>query len=225
MKRLAGALALAIGIASTTRARADDKQPAAPKDLPQKTASIVNEGGTIKVTMSWREVVDDAITKKLNSGLPTVIAMRAYVFKESGGDPVGLTAKTCKVVYDLWDEVYRITITQPGGGSSAIAVNMEGVLRNCGETKKQAVMQKAQLSASTKYFLATLVEVNPVSQDMLDRIKKWVTRPSGSNAIGPGDALFGSFVGLFVAKIGDADKKLTFRTQAFLPPNPPPPTP
>ena len=46
-----------------------------------------------------------------------------------------------------------------------------------------------------------------------------------SYVIGPGDSLFGSFVGLFVARIGDADKKLTFRTQAFLPPNPPPPPP
>ena len=53
---------------------------------------------------------------------------------------------------------------------------------------------------------------------MLDRIKRWVTRPNGSSAIGPGDSLFGSFVGLFVARIGDADKKIAFRTQTFLPP-------
>ena len=47
--------------------------------------------------------------------------------------------------------------------------------------------------------------------------------PSGSNAIGPGDSLFGSFVGLFVARIGDADRKLSFRTQGFLPPAEAPP--
>jgi hypothetical protein len=151
-----------------------------------------------------------------------VIAMRAYLFKDAGGDPIALTARSCRVVYDLWDEVFKITITQPGGSTSAVAVNVEGVLRNCGEVKKQPLLDKSAMSASTKYFLAVLVEVNPVSQDMLDRIKKWVTRPSGTNAIGPGDALFGSFVGLFVAKIGDADKKLFFRTQSFTPPDPPP---
>jgi hypothetical protein len=58
---------------------------------------------------------------------------------------------------------------------------------------------------------------------MLDRIRKWVTRPTTS--IGPGDSLFGSFVGLFVARIGDADRKLAFRTPTFTPPNPPPPSP
>ena len=62
-----------------------------------------------------------------------------------------------------------------------------------------------------------IVEVNPVSQEMLEQIKRWVTRPNGSNVIGPGDSLFGSFVGLFVARVGDADRKLPFRTQAFAP--------
>jgi hypothetical protein len=216
---IASLLAIAL---TTTAARADETPPKSPQQLPQKSATFVNEKGSVKVTMSFREVIDESITKKLQSGLPTVIAMRAYLFKDAGGDPIALTARSCRVVYDLWDEVFKITITQPGGSTSAVAVNVEGVLRNCGEVKKQPLLDKSAMSASTKYFLAVLVEVNPVSQDMLDRIKKWVTRPSGTNAIGPGDALFGSFVGLFVAKIGDADKKLFFRTQSFTPPDPPP---
>jgi hypothetical protein len=152
-----------------------------------------------------------------------VVTLRGYVFRESGGDPIALTAKSCRIVYDLWDEVFRIQLIQPGGATSAIAVNVEGVLRNCGEVKKIPLMERASMGDTTRYFVAVLIEVNPVSQEMLDRIKKWVTRPTGSTAIGPGDSLFGSFVGLFVARVGDADKKLAFRTQAFLPPNPAPP--
>ncbi|MCC6554400.1 MAG: hypothetical protein IT372_15590 [Polyangiaceae bacterium] len=60
---------------------------------------------------------------------------------------------------------------------------------------------------------------------MLDRIKRWVTRPAGSTAIGPGDSLFGSFVGLFVTRVESADRRLAFRTQPFFPPVPPPPPP
>jgi hypothetical protein len=48
-------------------------------------------------------------------------------------------------------------------------------------------------------------------------LRKWVSRPAGSTGIGPGDALFGSFVGLFVRQIGTADKTLRFRTQAITP--------
>jgi hypothetical protein len=206
-------------------ARADPppEPPKTPAALPQRAAQLNAEKNVVKLTVGFRDAVDAEIAKKLQSGLPTVITMRGYLFRESGGDPIALTAKSCRIVYDLWDEVFRIQLAQPGGPTSAVAVNVEGVLRNCCEARKLPLVDSALLAAGTRYFVATLVEVNPVSQDMLDRIKRWVTRPNGSNAIGPGDSLFGSFVGLFVARIGDADKKLAFRTQAFLPPPPDPP--
>lgn len=213
-------LALALVTGSTPRgARADDDAtPKTPAALPSRTAQIALDDRLVTLTVSFRDVVDAEISKKLQSGLPTVLTMRGYVFPEAGGDPIALTAKSCRIVYDLWDEVFRIQLTQPGGQSSAVAVNVEGVLRNCGEAKKMPLAARALMGDSMRYFVAVLVEVNPVSPEMLDRIKKWVTRPTGASAIGPGDSLFGSFVGLFVAKVGDADKKLAFRTQAFSPP-------
>lgn len=222
MRLAAGALALAIA-ALPTPARADAEPPKTPAALPQRAAQLVTEKGVVKLTVSFRDIIDAAIAKKLQSGLPTVVTMRGYVFRESGGDPIALTAKSCRIVYDLWDEVFRIQLVQPGGPTSAVAVNVEGVLRNCGDAKKLPLAERAQLSPGARYFVATLVEVNPVSAEMLERIKRWVTRPNGSNAIGPGDSLFGSFVGLFVARIGDADRKLAFRTQAFPPPPEAPP--
>jgi hypothetical protein len=222
--RRAGPLLAALA-ALPTLARADDEPPKTPAALPQRAAQVVLEKNVVKLTVSFRDAVDAEIAKKLQSGLPTVVTMRGYVFRESGGDPIALTAKSCRIVYDLWDEVFRIQLVQPGGPTSAVAVNVEGVLRNCGEARKLPLVERALLAEGARYFVATLVEVNPVSQEMLDRIKRWVTRPNGSNAIGPGDSLFGSFVGLFVARIGDADKKLAFRTQAFLPPAEAPPPP
>lgn len=223
---LAGAICVASSLAQAAQIReafADNPPdpPKTPAALPQRAAQIALEKGVVKLTVSFRDVVDAEISKKLLSGLPTVITMRGYVFREAGGDPVALTAKSCRVVYDLWDEVFRIQITQPGGVRVAVAVNTEGVLRNCAETRKMPLMERALMKAGTRYFVAALVEVNPVSAEMLDRIKRWVTRPNGSAAIGPGDSLFGSFVGLFVARIDSADRRLAFRTQAFLPPNPP----
>jgi hypothetical protein len=206
-------------------ARAQQAPPKTPAALPARTAQITREKGVVELTVSFRDAVDAGIAKKLASGLPTVVTMRGYVFREGGGDPIALTARSCRVVYDLWDEVFRIQLTQPGGQASAVAVNLEGVLRNCCEARRLPLAGAALLPAGARYFVAALVEVNPVSQEMLDRIKRWVTRPNGSNAIGPGDSLFGSFVGLFVARIGDADRNIAFRTQAFLTPEEPPPSP
>jgi hypothetical protein len=196
--------------------------PPSPSALPQRAAQVTLEKTVVKLSVGFRDVVDAEISKKLLSGLPTVITMRGYVFRESGGDPIALTAKTCRIVYDLWDEVFRIQLTQPGSQTNAVAVNTEGVLRNCAESRRMTLMERALMKDGTKYFVAALIEVNPVSADMLDRIKRWVTRPNGSAAIGPGDSLFGSFVGLFVARIESADRRLAFRTPSFFPPNPTP---
>lgn len=197
----------------------------APAALPARAATVTLENKVVQLSVSFRDVVDGEISKKLLSGLPTVITLRGYLFRESGGDPVALAARSCRVVYDLWDEVFRIQLAQPGGQSSTVAVNVEGVLRNCAEVRKLPLVERSLLRDGTRYFVAALVEVNPVSAEMLDRIKRWVTRPPGSTAIGPGDSLFGSFVGLFVTRIDSADRKLAFRTQTFLPPSPPPTAP
>ena len=154
---------------------------------------------------------------------PVFTASKRLLLYCGSGARSALAAKSCRIVYDLWDEVFRIELAQPGGQLNTVAVNVEGVLRNCAEARRLPLVDRALLTDGTRYFVATLVEVNPVSPEMLDRIKKWVTRPTSS--IGPGDSLFGSFVGLFVARIGDADRKLSFRTPAFTRPNPPDPSP
>ncbi len=221
---LAG-LGLALVAIAAPSARAESPPPKTPQALPARAAQITIDKRLVELTVSFRDAVDAEIEKKLQSGLPTVVTMRGYVFPDAGGEPIALTAKSCRVVYDLWDEVFRIQLTQPGGQSNPVAVNVEGVIRICCEARRLPLIERSLLRDDGRYFVAALVEVNPMSAEMLERIKKWVSRPSGSSAIGPGDSLFGSFVGLFVARVGDADKKLAFRTQTFAPPNPPPPPP
>jgi hypothetical protein len=186
-------------------------------DLPTRPASLAfDEKQTLRVTMGYRDVVDASTVAKLMGGLPTTIVMRAYVFRESGGPALAAAFKTCRVIFDLWDEVYRIEISQTGGSDVVTASpTLEGVLRRCAEADRLAVIGRNVLPAGANCYLAGIVEVNPVSPDMLERIKRWVSRPSGTSTSAPGDALFGSFVGLFVARIGVADRQIAFRTQVF----------
>ncbi len=206
----AGALAFALLVSVASMARAEDP-------LPVRQATVAfDEKQTLRVSVAYRDVIDAATVAKLMGGLPTTIVMRAYVFRESGGAPLAAAFKTCRVIFDLWDEVYRIEIAQTGTSDVVTASpTLEGVLRRCAEADKLAVIGRSSLPADTNYYMAGIVEVNPVSRDMLERIKRWVSRPSGTSTNAPGDALFGSFVGLFVARIGVADRQVAFRTQPF----------
>jgi hypothetical protein len=212
----------AVALARVGDARAED--PPRPESLPRRQANFVWEkndktGQTIlRSSFSYRDVIDKPMADKLSSGLPTVIAMRAYVLREGESDPVALAVRTCRVSYDLWDEVYRLKISITGGDRDSAALNLEGVLRQCAEARDLAVVERTLVATGRAAFLGVIVEVNPVSPQMLAQMRQWVSRPAGSTGIGPGDALFGSFVGLFVRQIGTADRTLRFRTQVIPPP-------
>jgi hypothetical protein len=195
--------------------------PDSPSKLPERRAIVAREASTrvLHATFSYRDVVDADVQRKLQSGLTTVIVLAGGVFEaDRGGSPVPGTGvwQSCRVTFDVWNEVYRLQIARPEGDRKAVAVNLEGVLRRC--TEVRALPVQGVLTPSARYFLAATVEVNPVSQEMLEQIRRWVSRPPGSGAVSPGDSLFGSFVGLFVARIGKADRTISFRTQTFVMP-------
>ncbi len=215
--RRAVLLALALALGLVPRVASADDPPVAAAKLPSRQANYAWDHGLLRASFSYRDVMDASLTSKLSSGLPTVIAMRAYVFPEGSDVPVGLSVRTCRVVYDLWDEVYRIKLTGPGGERDTAAVSTDGVLRQCTDARDLIVAEKSQLSTGAPYYLGVIVDVNPISPEMLTQMRQWVSRPTGSTNIGPSDALFGSFVGLFVRNIGNSDRTLKFRTQALVP--------
>jgi len=192
--RRAVLLALALALGLVPRVASADDPPVAAAKLPSRQANYAWDHGLLRASFSYRDVMDASLTSKLSSGLPTVIAMRAYVFPEGSDVPVGLSVRTCRVVYST-----------------------DGVLRQCTDARDLIVAEKSQLTTGAPCYLGVIVDVNPISPEMLTQMRQWVSRPTGSTNIGPSDALFGSFVGLFVRNIGTSDRTLKFRTQTVVP--------
>lgn len=220
LRSLLFSMLVATSTAFAADARADD--PPKQEELPRRQANFAwnkteKAGTLLNASFSFRDVIDKPMQEKLANGLPTTIAMRAYLLREGEANPVALAVRTCKITFDLWDEVYRLKISGPGGERDTAALNLDGVLRQCAEARDLPVAERALLTPGKPHFLGVIVEVNPVSPQMLEQMRKWVSRPAGSTGIGPTDALFGSFVGLFVKQMGTADRTLRFRTQSVTP--------
>jgi hypothetical protein len=193
-----------------SRAGAQDTPPI------RQAALAFDDNQILRASVAYHDVVDAPTVAKLKGGLPTTIAMRAYVFREGATQPVAATYKGCKVIYDLWDDLYRLEITQAGKANEITqSPTLGGVLRRCAEMDRLPIAPRSVLPPIGDYYIAVIIEVNPVSPEMVDRIKRWVSRPTGASTAAPGDALFGSFVGLFVARIGTADRQIGFRTQTI----------
>jgi hypothetical protein len=193
-------------------------RPANPAALAPRLANYAWDRSLLRASFSYRDVLSDPLlVNKLSNGLKTVIAMRAYVYRAKQDTPVALTVRSCEVAYDLWEEVYRVHIDDPESKRDQAVLDVKGVLRLCTEVQNLPVVSRAVLTAGESYFLGVVVDVNPVSQDMLDQMRRWMSRPTGSTGIVPTDALFGGFVQLFVRQIASSDRTLTFRTQNVVP--------
>ena len=134
-----------------------------------------------------------------------VIAMRAYVYREGQDTPVALAPRVCRVVYDLWDEVYRVHVSEPERERDQAAV-LDGVLRLCTEARDLPVVRRGPARAEASLFPRRRGRREPGVAEMVDQMRRWMSRPTGSTGIGPSDALFGSFVQLFVRQIATSDQ-------------------
>ena len=195
------------------------------KDSPLRAARLSwdHSKSSLYVSVSFRDVVDANIRKKLSRGLPTTIVLTGTLYRRGRSEPMSTTAQTCKITWHVWDEVYLVEVTRPGGTRSSAAITVDGVLRRCAQARRLIVGTRAQVPVGAVVYLNAKVLVNPVSPQVLQKIKRWVSRPTGTGTAAPGDALFSTFTGLFLQRIGEAERELKFTTKPVVPRVPPPP--
>lgn len=171
------------------------------------------------LSTSFRDVVDPELQAKLLRGLPTTIVLTVAVYRSPGPStqPLSTSAHTCKVTWHVWEEAYRVEITRPGGSQVRWTTTIEGVLRRCAEVRRLVAGTAQQIPADVALFCAAKVQVNPLSPELLQRLKLWVLRPSGTATAAPSDALFSTFTGLFLQRIGEAERELKFNSRPVLP--------
>jgi hypothetical protein len=164
------------------------------------------------LSIGFRDVIDAKIQDKLSRGLPTTIVLTAALFRVGSAQPLSTTAQTCKVTWHVWEEAYRVEITRPGGSQVRWTTTIEGVLRRCAEARRLLAGDRSQIPPGIQLRTIGKIQVNPISPEVLTKIQRWVMRPASTGTAAPGDALFSTFTGLFLQRIGDAEREVKFVT-------------
>lgn len=193
-------------------ARADD--PPAPRPAVFEWDPAKKE---LFVSLAFRDGVDDEIQRKLSRGLPTTIVFTGTLYRRDLKNPVSTTVQTCKITWHVWDEAYRVEVTRPDGNRTRWTTTLEGVLRRCAEVTRLLVATRREVPFGAPVFLRARVDVNPVSAEILEKIKLWVSRPARTGTAAPGDALFSTFTGLFMQRVGEAERILDVVTFEMIP--------
>jgi hypothetical protein len=175
------------------------------------------EAKLLYLSVGFRDVIDQELQAKLSRGLPTTIVLTAAIYRVGGAQPLSTTAHTCKVTWHVWEEAYRVEITRPGGSQVRWTTTVEGVLRRCAEVRRLLAGTALQIPLNTSLFCSAKVQINPLSAEVMQKLKLWVLRPSGTGTAAPSDALFSTFTGLFLQRVGEAERELKFNSRPVVP--------
>jgi hypothetical protein len=207
-------VALFAGLTAFSRAAGAQEQPPVP---PPREARFDWDPGRhwLFVTVSFRDVADSGVLRKLTLGLPTTIIMTGLLYAQGSDQPLASTLQNCKITWHVWEEMYRVEVNRPDqqAVSRHWSPTLNGVLRRCAQTERLLVAHSSQVQDDRALVLKGKVLVNPVSPELLQKIQAWISRPSNTAAVSPGSILFSTFTGLFMTRIGEAERVLEFSTR------------
>jgi len=175
----------------------------------------VEEEKAILVSFDYTDIFDDKAKKKLGNGLPTTVFMRLYLHADKKKKPISMRMRTCKVLYDVWEEHYIVTLSAEGSSKTKKISSKEDAIKLCGSVKKLPFPVKDVPNGV--YRFAVAVDLNPLSKEVLEAMRKWLKRPLGDTGhLNPADSFFGSFIAIFVnEKLEPSEKTVKFESQKF----------
>jgi len=173
--------------------------------------------GLLYLDTNFRDVLDEGIRGKLSRGLPTTIVLTATIQLAGSLQPLSTTTQTCRITWHVWEEAYYVEILRPGSMQTRWTTTLEGVMRRCAEAHRLLAGDATQFSPAASLYARGSIQINPVSPEVLQKLQRWVQRPSSTGTAAPGDALFSTFTGLFLQRIGDAEREVRFFTRPHVP--------
>jgi hypothetical protein len=203
------AAALAVLVLSAGVAAADDGRLS-------RRMGFAERGKNLVVTTSFPELFDSGAAEKVSSGFPSSVVVRIYVFRKDRTDqPVSLVLVEHEIVFDLWDEVYVLRTRGPLGKRELRYKSRQQAVRALTELDHMPIAPLDRIAVGPHHFLAAVIELNPISPELLAEMRKWLSRPAGES-LDSSSSFFGSFVSVFVnPKLDRADRILRIRSQPF----------
>jgi len=187
-------------------------------EVPFRPIRLAAAGERITLSCDVPRLGDQATRRRLRAGSTVRLVLRAYLFDAEEDTAVAAMARTVEVRYDLWDEDFRISEHLPSGTTSRRVARADEVERLVSSLTDLAAFDRSRLRARRKYYVAVVAEVDPLSDEQLSEVRRWLSRPQAGHrdlALG-GRSFLGSFVSLFVnVKVGEAARVVRFRSEPF----------
>jgi hypothetical protein len=142
-------------------------------------------------------VFSDRIKEKLTSGLTTTLLLHTAVFEEGRISPLTANIREIRVKYDVWEERFAVYQEDKFRRAKYWAKSYDELVDSLKWVVDLAIAKKGDLAREKKVQLRVRVDVDPVSKELMDRVRAYVENPGGHREEGRSRSLFGSLARLF----------------------------
>jgi hypothetical protein len=203
-------LAATLAAALPRRARAADDQPV-PKHM-----DFVEKDGRLVVSAVFTELFDKRAFEKLDSGVTSIVVVRAFVYRKGNRVPFGFALAIYLVVYNLWDAAYDVRRVDSRGVEDWSFASRAEALRAVTAVSELPLASLERIPIGIHHTLDLVVELNPVPHETLAEMRRWLTRPAGPTSLEGDSSFFGTVVSIFTnPRQQAADRALRLRSQPF----------
>ncbi|HVU52151.1 MAG TPA: DUF4390 domain-containing protein [Polyangia bacterium] len=211
-RRLVALLAALLATASPSgRARAAD-------EIPRRTTGLALTPAQLVVSVGLQDLFAPEDRDRLTSGFVTRVLVRVALQEEGSSEPVALAFQRAEIVYDIWDERFRIRVTRGAGPELRVeARTADEAISRAATLWQLPLAEAARLRPGATYVVAFRGDLNPISEELMTDVRRWLVQPArGQRRVGTGDTFFGSFVSIFVnPRLEDSERQLRFLSQRF----------
>jgi hypothetical protein len=183
-----------------------------------RTVGVARKSNQLVASVGLQDLFGSRDVERLLSGFSTRVLIRVALLRDGISEPVATATRLSEVVYDLWDEKLRVRLsTGKASTSQTLVVPTAKAAVDAATTLTDFALADAEtLDARFSYHLSVRADLNPISDELVTNVRRWLSHPSGHGRTGSADSFFGSFVSVFVnPRIDDSERMLQVTSQSF----------
>ncbi len=188
----------------------------APASLP---ISLEARDGRLRASVDLAPAYPPDLARQLGNGLNNVIAVHLALVSQHGDDVVALYGREMDILYDVWDESYRVTVKDVDverPRSQTLTFQDYRSLRSYLTELRQADLGPMKALGDGSWVVQTRVELNPVSKELLERTREFIANPSaGSRVSGSSRSVLGAMASYLLRGADTGADVHLFRSAPF----------
>lgn len=172
--------------------------------------SLRTDGALIAARFDISASFNETFRRRLAGGLTSRVLVEMTV-QTDGGTVTAIRARSCKMQLNVWDELVYTTIGEDGKAERTGAFTLiDDALKACGQVDIP-LMPATSLNGRGPSRLWVKVALNPVSEELLERTREFLSDPRGRGTGRP-RAFFGAVARLFRSESEVRGQTFSFRS-------------